>query len=83
MRISSGFEGIVRIDIKKRIDLIQVIIHIGFANMLIEDRAQGIEELHTNIQKSFHSLNRRLNIIVARVARPYEQPNILAEYIAL
>ncbi|CAN6454805.1 unnamed protein product [Victoria cruziana] len=60
MRISSGFEGIARIDIKKRIDLIQ-----------------------TNVQKNFHSVNQRLNIAVARVARPYGQPNILAEYIAL
>nr|YP_009048060.1 30S ribosomal protein S3 [Nymphaea mexicana]YP_010167417.1 ribosomal protein S3 [Nymphaea tetragona]YP_010167583.1 ribosomal protein S3 [Nymphaea odorata]YP_010250629.1 30S ribosomal protein S3 [Nymphaea hybrid cultivar]YP_053193.1 ribosomal protein S3 [Nymphaea alba]Q6EW13.1 RecName: Full=Small ribosomal subunit protein uS3c; AltName: Full=30S ribosomal protein S3, chloroplastic [Nymphaea alba]QBE85597.1 ribosomal protein S3 [Nymphaea alba var. rubra]AHF71679.1 30S ribosomal protein S3 [ len=83
MRISSGFEGIARIDIKKRIDLIQVIIHIGFANMLMEGRARGIEELQTNVQKSFHSVNRRLNIAIARVARPYGQPNILAEYIAL
>ncbi|CAN6462592.1 unnamed protein product [Victoria cruziana] len=82
-RISLGFEGIARIYIKKRIDLIQVIIHIGFANMLIEGRARGIEELQTNVQKSFHSVNRRLNIAVARVARPYGQPNILAEYIAL
>nr|VVW89350.1 unnamed protein product [Nymphaea colorata] len=51
--------------------------------MLIEGRARGIEELQTNVQKSFHSVNRRLNIAIARVARPYGQPNILAEYIAL
>ncbi|CAN6455202.1 unnamed protein product [Victoria cruziana] len=60
MRISSDFEGIACIDIKKRIDLIQ-----------------------TNVQKCFHSVNRRLNIAIARVARPYGQPNILAKYIAL
>ncbi|CAN6462249.1 unnamed protein product [Victoria cruziana] len=71
MRISSDFEGIARIDIKKRINLIQVIIHIGFANMLIEGRARGIEELQTNVQKCFHSMNRRLNIAIASVARPY------------
>ncbi|CAN6455184.1 unnamed protein product [Victoria cruziana] len=60
MRISSDFEGISRIDIKKRIDLIQI-----------------------NVQKCFHSVNQRLNIAIARVARAYGQPNILAEYIAL
>nr|YP_010309189.1 ribosomal protein S3 [Veratrum maackii]YP_010309444.1 ribosomal protein S3 [Veratrum oblongum]YP_010309529.1 ribosomal protein S3 [Veratrum nigrum]QSV09306.1 ribosomal protein S3 [Veratrum maackii]QSV09561.1 ribosomal protein S3 [Veratrum oblongum]QSV09731.1 ribosomal protein S3 [Veratrum nigrum]UHJ18839.1 ribosomal protein S3 [Veratrum nigrum] len=82
-RTSSGFEGITRIEIKKRIDLIQVIIYIGFPNLLIEGRTRGIEELQMNVQKEFHSLNRRLNIAITRVEKPYGQPNILAEYIAL
>nr|YP_010120612.1 ribosomal protein S3 [Iris laevigata]QRC77141.1 ribosomal protein S3 [Iris laevigata] len=82
-KISSGFEGIARIEIKKRIDLIQVIIHIGFPNLLIEGRARGVEELQMNVQKEFHSVNRRLNIAIARIEKPYGQPNILAEYMAL
>nr|YP_010132202.1 ribosomal protein S3 [Stemona tuberosa]AKR80734.1 ribosomal protein S3 [Stemona tuberosa]QQD89936.1 ribosomal protein S3 [Stemona tuberosa]UYC32669.1 ribosomal protein S3 [Stemona tuberosa] len=82
-RISSCFEGIARIGIQKRIDLIQVIIHIGFPNLLIEGRTRGIEELQINIQKEVHSVNRRLNIAITRVEKPYEQPNILAEYIVL
>nr|YP_009248557.1 ribosomal protein S3 [Eremospatha macrocarpa]AMW66609.1 ribosomal protein S3 [Eremospatha macrocarpa] len=82
-RISSGFEGIARIGIQKRIDLIQVIIHIGFPNLLIEGRTRGIEELQMNVQKELHSLNQRLNIAITRVEKPYGQPNILAEYIAL
>nr|WEG87205.1 ribosomal protein S3 [Amana baohuaensis] len=82
-RTSSGFEGIARIQIKKRIDLIQVIIHIGFPNLLIEGRTRGIEELQMNVQKDFHSVNRKLNIAITRVENPYGQPNILAEYIAL
>nr|YP_010710411.1 ribosomal protein S3 [Arisaema prazeri]WCS92168.1 ribosomal protein S3 [Arisaema prazeri] len=83
MRISSGFEGIARIEIQKRIDLIQVIIHIGFPNLLIEGQGRGIEELQTNVQKELNSVNRRLNIAITRVEKPYGQPNILAEYIAL
>nr|YP_009545759.1 ribosomal protein S3 [Kadsura longipedunculata]YP_009920126.1 ribosomal protein S3 [Kadsura interior]YP_010158463.1 ribosomal protein S3 [Kadsura heteroclita]UJH18175.1 ribosomal protein S3 [Schisandra propinqua subsp. sinensis]AYO99495.1 ribosomal protein S3 [Kadsura longipedunculata]QCS25121.1 ribosomal protein S3 [Kadsura longipedunculata]QMQ98962.1 ribosomal protein S3 [Kadsura interior]QRG30541.1 ribosomal protein S3 [Kadsura heteroclita] len=83
MRVSSGFEGIARIGIQKRIDLIQVIIHIGFPNFLIEGRARGIEELQINVQKKLNSVNRRLNIAITRVAKPYGQPTILAEYIAL
>uniref|UniRef100_A0A8S0XAA0 Ribosomal protein S3 n=1 Tax=Spirodela intermedia TaxID=51605 RepID=A0A8S0XAA0_SPIIN len=67
----------------KRIDLIQVIIHIGFPNLLIEGRRRGIEELQTNVQKELNSVNRRLNIAITRVEKPYGQPNILAEYIAL
>nr|YP_010892577.1 ribosomal protein S3 [Ceratophyllum submersum]CAJ0557081.1 ribosomal protein S3 [Ceratophyllum submersum] len=82
MRISSGFEGIARIGIQKRIDLIQVIIYIGFPNLLIEGRTRGIEELQSNVQKEFNSGNRRLNVVITRVAKPYGQPNILAEYIA-
>nr|YP_010374775.1 ribosomal protein S3 [Heteranthera callifolia]QXU58210.1 ribosomal protein S3 [Heteranthera callifolia] len=82
-RTSSGFEGIARIEIQKRIDLIQVIIYIGFPNLLIEGQTRGIEELQTNVQKEFSSANRRLNIAITRVEKPYGQPNILAEYIAL
>nr|YP_010861726.1 ribosomal protein S3 [Normanbya normanbyi]WGM77945.1 ribosomal protein S3 [Normanbya normanbyi] len=82
-RISSGFEGIARIGIQKRIDLIQVIIHIGFPNLLIEGQTRGIEELQMNVQKELHSMNRRLNIAITRIEKPYGQPNILAEYIAL
>nr|YP_009170216.1 ribosomal protein S3 [Colpothrinax cookii]ALE29006.1 ribosomal protein S3 [Colpothrinax cookii] len=82
-RISSGFEGIARIGIQKRIDLVQVIIHIGFPNLLIEGQTRGIEELQMNVQKELHSVNRRLNIAITRIEKPYGQPNILAEYIAL
>nr|YP_010855734.1 ribosomal protein S3 [Licuala lauterbachii]YP_010855820.1 ribosomal protein S3 [Licuala ramsayi]YP_010861125.1 ribosomal protein S3 [Licuala peltata]AMW66269.1 ribosomal protein S3 [Licuala paludosa]WGM67005.1 ribosomal protein S3 [Licuala lauterbachii]WGM67091.1 ribosomal protein S3 [Licuala ramsayi]WGM77086.1 ribosomal protein S3 [Licuala peltata]WGM77172.1 ribosomal protein S3 [Licuala ramsayi] len=82
-RISSGFEGIARIGIQKRIDLIQVIIHIGFPNLLIEGQTRGIEELQMNVQKELHSVNRKLNIAITRIEKPYGQPNILAEYIAL
>nr|YP_010259070.1 ribosomal protein S3 [Corybas vitreus]UIX23940.1 ribosomal protein S3 [Corybas vitreus] len=79
-RISSGFEGIAYMRIQKRIDLIQVIIYIGFPNFLIEGRTWGVEEFQMNVQKEFH---RRLNITITRIEKPYGQPNILAEYIAL
>lgn len=83
MRISSGFEGIARIGIQKRIDLIQVTIYIGFPNLLLESRTGGMEELQTNVQNKLNSVNRRLNIAITRIEKPYGQPNILAEYIAL
>nr|YP_011020790.1 ribosomal protein S3 [Commelina caroliniana]QJX68286.1 ribosomal protein S3 [Commelina communis]WQH82833.1 ribosomal protein S3 [Commelina caroliniana]DBA06370.1 TPA: ribosomal protein S3 [Tapheocarpa calandrinioides] len=82
-KISSGFEGIARIEIKKKIDLIQVIIYIGFPNLLLESQTRGLEELQMNVQKEFSSVNRRLSIAITRVEKPYGQPNILAEYIAL
>nr|YP_009581566.1 ribosomal protein S3 [Oxygraphis glacialis]QBK49631.1 ribosomal protein S3 [Oxygraphis glacialis] len=82
MKISSGVEGIARIKIQKRIDLIQVIIYMGFPKLLIEGSPRGIEELQSNVQKELNSVNRKLNIAIKRVAKPYGQPNILAEFIA-
>nr|QPZ49549.1 30S ribosomal protein S3 [Aconitum scaposum var. vaginatum]QPZ49632.1 30S ribosomal protein S3 [Aconitum scaposum var. vaginatum]QVO59394.1 ribosomal protein S3 [Aconitum scaposum] len=82
MKISSGVEGIACIKIQKRIDLIQVIIYMGFPKLLIEGSPRGIEELQSNVQKEFNSVERKLNIAITRVAKPYGQPNILAEFIA-
>nr|YP_010019006.1 ribosomal protein S3 [Primula flaccida]QOJ48621.1 ribosomal protein S3 [Primula flaccida] len=82
MRISSGIEGISRIEIQKRIDLIQVIIYTGFPKLLIENRPRGIEELKTNLQKELNCVNQKLNISITRIAKPYGNPTILAEFIA-
>nr|YP_009581650.1 ribosomal protein S3 [Glaucidium palmatum]QBK49887.1 ribosomal protein S3 [Glaucidium palmatum] len=82
IKMSSGVEGIARIKIQKRIDLIQVIIYMGFPKLLIEGSPRGIEELQSNVQKELNSVNRKLNISITRVAKPYGQPNILAEFIA-
>lgn len=80
MKISSSVEGIACIEIQKRIDLIQVIIYMGFPKLLIEHKK--IEELQLNIQKELNSVNRKLNIAITRIANPYGHPNILAEFIA-
>nr|YP_009709098.1 ribosomal protein S3 [Parathesis donnell-smithii]YP_009709183.1 ribosomal protein S3 [Parathesis chiapensis]QEW86743.1 ribosomal protein S3 [Parathesis donnell-smithii]QEW86828.1 ribosomal protein S3 [Parathesis chiapensis] len=82
LRISSGIEGIARIEIQKRIDLIQVIIYMGSPKLLIENRPRGIEELQTNLQKEFNYINRKLNIAITRIENPYANPNILAEFIS-
>lgn len=82
-RTSSGVEGIARIEIQKRIDLIQVIIHMGFPKLLIENRSQGIKDLKRNLQKELNCMNRKLNIAITRIAKPYRHPNILAEFITL
>nr|YP_010165403.1 ribosomal protein S3 [Rhamnus globosa]QRN73974.1 ribosomal protein S3 [Rhamnus globosa] len=80
MKISSSVEGIACIEIQKRIDLIQVIIYMGFTKLLIEPRR--IEELQKNIQKELNYVNRKLNISITRIANPYGHPNILAEFIS-
>nr|YP_010023691.1 ribosomal protein S3 [Selenicereus undatus]QOP63037.1 ribosomal protein S3 [Selenicereus undatus] len=82
-RTSSGVEGIARIEIQKRIDLIQVIIHMGFPTLLIENGSQGIKDLKRNLQKELNCVNRKLNIAITRIAKPYRNPNLLAEFITL
>lgn len=82
MKISPGAGGIARIEIQKRIDLIHIIIFMGFPKLLIESRPLGIEELQMNLQKEFYYGNRKLNIAITRIAKPYENPHILAEFIA-
>nr|YP_010376361.1 ribosomal protein S3 [Leptodermis ludlowii]YP_010376445.1 ribosomal protein S3 [Leptodermis forrestii]UDN43965.1 ribosomal protein S3 [Leptodermis ludlowii]UDN44049.1 ribosomal protein S3 [Leptodermis forrestii] len=81
-KISSLVEGIARIEIQKRIDLIQIIIFMGFPKSLLENRPQGINELQMTLQKEFNCVNRKLNIAITKIAKPYGNPNILAEYIA-
>lgn len=83
MRTSSGVEGIACIKIQKRIDLIQIIIYMAFPKLLIESRPRGIEELQINLQKEFNCINRKLNIAITPIAKPYGNPNILAEFIAV
>ena len=81
-KISSGVEGIARIEIQKRIDVIQVIIYMGFPKLLIESRPKRIEELQMNVQKELNCVSRKLNIAITRISNPYGNPNILAEFIA-
>ncbi|TYH52386.1 hypothetical protein ES332_D09G024200v1 [Gossypium tomentosum] len=81
-RLSSGVEGIARIEIQKRLDLIQVIIYMGFPKLLIEDKPRKLEELQMNVQKELNCMNRKLNIAITRIGNPYGHPNILAEFIA-
>nr|YP_010424590.1 ribosomal protein S3 [Baeckea frutescens]USH59292.1 ribosomal protein S3 [Baeckea frutescens] len=82
MRISSGVEGIARIEIRKRIDLIQVIIYMGFPKLLLEGKTRRIEELQINVQKELNCVNRKINIAITRITNPYGHPTILAEFIA-
>nr|YP_010471509.1 ribosomal protein S3 [Gastrodia angusta]UVG40848.1 ribosomal protein S3 [Gastrodia angusta] len=82
-KISLDLEGIVNIGIKKRIGLIKVIIYIGFPNLLIEGQTQGLNRLQMHLKRELIYVNNQLNILIKRIDKPYEQPIILAEYIAL
>jgi small subunit ribosomal protein S3 len=82
MKIASGVEGIARIEIEKKIDLIQVIIYMGFPKLLMEGRPPRVNELQMNVQKELNGINKKLNITITKIAKPYTNPNILAEFIA-
>nr|YP_010931541.1 ribosomal protein S3 [Oenothera speciosa]WKN51333.1 ribosomal protein S3 [Oenothera speciosa] len=82
MKISSGGEGLARIEIRKRIDLIHVKIYMGFPKLLIEDGTGRIEELQMIVQKEINCVNQKLNITITKITKPYGDPNILAEFIA-
>nr|YP_009869990.1 ribosomal protein S3 [Mesua ferrea]QJX65504.1 ribosomal protein S3 [Mesua ferrea]QKJ81931.1 ribosomal protein S3 [Mesua ferrea]QQK92904.1 ribosomal protein S3 [Mesua ferrea] len=82
MKISSTVEGIARIEIQKIIDVIQVIIYMGFPKLLMESRPKRIEELQLNVEQELNCVNQKPNITIVRIANPYGHPNILAEFIA-
>nr|YP_009769714.1 ribosomal protein S3 [Mirbelia oxylobioides]QIT00416.1 ribosomal protein S3 [Mirbelia oxylobioides] len=81
-RISSGVEGIGRIKIQKRVDLIQVTIYMGFPKLLVEGKPRRIEELQMNVQEKVNCVNRKINIVITKIANAYRHPNIIAEFIA-
>nr|AWI70812.1 ribosomal protein S3 [Prestonia portobellensis] len=84
MKNSSALKGIgiARIEIQKRIDLIQVIIFMKVPKFLLESRPRGVEKLQTTLQKEFNCMNRKLNIAIKKITKPYGNPKILAEFIA-
>nr|YP_009668516.1 ribosomal protein S3 [Heteroscyphus argutus]QCW59291.1 ribosomal protein S3 [Heteroscyphus argutus] len=83
IRNSSNYGGIARIEIQRKTDLIQVEIYTGFPALLVENRGRGIEQLKTDVQNVLNPIDKRLRLTLIEIIKPYEEPNILAEYIAL
>nr|AND48618.1 ribosomal protein S3 [Sphagnum contortum] len=83
IRSSSNYGGIARIEIKRKTDLIQVEIHTGFPALLVESRGRGIEQLKVDVRNLLHFGDRKLHMTLIEIPKPYGEPNILAEYIAL
>lgn len=79
MKIYSVVEGITRIEIQKQIDVIKIKIYTASQKLFNEKRK--IEELQRNLQKEFFWVNRKFNLAIIRIAKPYRNPTILAEFI--
>nr|ASA39128.1 ribosomal protein S3 [Palmerella debilis subsp. serrata] len=82
MKIYSIVEGITRIEIQKQIDVIKIKIYTASPKFFNEKRPREIEELQRNLQKEFYCVNRKFNLAIIRIAKPYRNPTILAEFIA-
>ncbi|KAH9530513.1 hypothetical protein CY35_20G007300 [Sphagnum magellanicum] len=83
IRSSSNYGRIAHIEIKRKTDLIQVEIHTGFLALLVESGGRGIEQLKVDVRNLLHFGDRKLHMTLTEIPKPYGQPNILAEYIAL
>lgn len=92
VRSSFNYGGIVRVDIQRKTDLVQVEIHTAFPALLIESRGQnrssntnekGLEILKQKLENILTSEKRKLRIILSEVKKPYASAIVLAEYIAL
>nr|YP_009300132.1 ribosomal protein S3 [Pelargonium transvaalense]YP_009300191.1 ribosomal protein S3 [Pelargonium transvaalense]AJC00048.1 ribosomal protein S3 [Pelargonium transvaalense]AJC00106.1 ribosomal protein S3 [Pelargonium transvaalense] len=82
-RISSVSDVISRIQIDKSIDVVKVIIYMGFSQLLTEDEPPKIQELQVSLKKAIHFIkNRKLNLAVIKMKNPYGDPTILGEFIA-
>nr|YP_010392421.1 ribosomal protein S3 [Codonopsis javanica]UPX08030.1 ribosomal protein S3 [Codonopsis javanica] len=86
MKISFVVEAITCIEIQKRIDVMKIKIYTAFSKLVDETQAREIKreikELQRNLQKEFYCVNRKLNLTITRIAQPYRNPKILAEFIS-
>nr|YP_009403770.1 ribosomal protein S3 [Isotoma hypocrateriformis]ASA34962.1 ribosomal protein S3 [Isotoma hypocrateriformis] len=82
MKIYSIVEGITRIEIQKQIDVIKIKIYTASQKLFNKKRPREIEELQRNLQKEFYCVNRKFNLAIIRIAKPYRNSTILAEFIA-
>nr|WGO61717.1 ribosomal protein S3 [Aneura pinguis]WGO61803.1 ribosomal protein S3 [Aneura pinguis]WGO61889.1 ribosomal protein S3 [Aneura pinguis]WGO61975.1 ribosomal protein S3 [Aneura pinguis] len=83
IRNSSNYGGITHIVIERKTDLIRIEIHTGFPALLVENRNRGMDQLKINVQSTLDPVNKRLGLSLVEISKPYGEPNILAEYIAL
>nr|AZN62271.1 ribosomal protein S3 [Echinocodon lobophyllus] len=85
-KIASIIEGITRIEIQKQIDVMKIQIYTVSSKLGNEKQPQEIKEeikeLQRNLRKEFYCVNRKLNLTITRIAQPYRNPKILAEFIS-
>nr|YP_009548703.1 ribosomal protein S3 [Gastoniella chaerophylla]AYW15678.1 ribosomal protein S3 [Gastoniella chaerophylla] len=78
----SNYGGIGHIDIRRKTDLIQIDIHTGFPDLLIEERNLGISQMKQDLGNMLGLESRNLRVTLINVTQPYREPKILAEHVA-
>nr|YP_009671576.1 ribosomal protein S3 [Passiflora menispermifolia]QCX30834.1 ribosomal protein S3 [Passiflora menispermifolia] len=75
IKIPSGVVGISRIEIQKRIDVIQVRIYLGFQKLLIERNPKKVKEFQMNVMEELKKMNviEELQMIVQKELNPINQ----------
>nr|YP_009294815.1 ribosomal protein S3 [Cytinus hypocistis]AMR36145.1 ribosomal protein S3 [Cytinus hypocistis] len=82
-KVSSNIERITRIEIKKTINFIHIIIYMIFPKLLINNDLFRLNELETNIKKELNCVNiKKIKIIIKKIENPYRSPHFIAEFIA-
>nr|YP_010969843.1 ribosomal protein S3 [Pteris arisanensis]WNR49056.1 ribosomal protein S3 [Pteris arisanensis] len=79
----SNYGGIGHIEIRRKTDLIQIDIHTGFPDLLIEERSLGISQMKSDLGNMLGLKSQNLRVTLISVPQPYTEPKILAEHAAL
>nr|YP_010970019.1 ribosomal protein S3 [Taenitis blechnoides]WNR49232.1 ribosomal protein S3 [Taenitis blechnoides] len=78
----SNYGGIGYIEIRRKTDLLQIDIHTGFPDLLIEERNLGIGQMKNDLGKMLGLESQNIRITLISVTQPYREPKILAEHVA-
>ncbi|KAH7292439.1 hypothetical protein KP509_29G068400, partial [Ceratopteris richardii] len=79
----SNYGGIGHIEIRRKTDLVQINIHTGFPDLLIEEQSLGISQMKIDLGKKLGLKSQNLRVNLISVTQPYGEPKILAEHVAL
>nr|YP_009549050.1 ribosomal protein S3 [Calciphilopteris ludens]AYW16025.1 ribosomal protein S3 [Calciphilopteris ludens] len=83
VRNVSNYGGVGHIEIQRKTDLIQIDIHTGFPDLLIEEQSLGISHMKSDPGNFLGLESRNLRVTLTSVTQPYGDPKILAEHVAL
>nr|YP_009555730.1 ribosomal protein S3 [Selaginella lepidophylla]AZU95847.1 ribosomal protein S3 [Selaginella lepidophylla] len=77
-----GAEGIERVDIGRKTDLLLVEIRTESPAVLIKSHGRGIEQLGKDVQQILSDKIGRVHVTLTGISKPYGEPSILAKYMA-
>nr|YP_011030837.1 ribosomal protein S3 [Hiya brooksiae]WQT71204.1 ribosomal protein S3 [Hiya brooksiae] len=82
LKDASNYGGVGHIEIQRKTDLVQIDIHTGFPDLLIEEQSLGISQMKIGLENMLGLESRKLRVILSSVTQPYAEPKILAEHVA-